>query len=134
MKLKHNFEVNQVWVSDNHPEKSFFIYQLYHPDYDDAAIENDSSFYIGTLINEKLFNKIVERYQEKHNVKDRSVTYPYCIFKEGTINSLKQFIRKWDCHLSLKENFETVSYDGGEFIVLKEEEKAIKEVWDKYSK
>lgn len=133
MKLKHNFKVNQVWVSEEYPEKSFFIYQINHPDYDDAYCENESSFYEAVLINEKLFNKIVEDYQQKHNVKDRTVTYPYCIWKEGYINSLKTYVRKWKCKLLCTENFETESYEDGEFIVVKDERVAIDEIWKKYS-
>jgi len=134
LKLKHNFEVNQVWISEKYPEKSFYIYQINHPDYDDAWRENEDSFYEAVLINEKIFNQIVEEYQEKHNVKDRTVTYPYCIWKEGKINSLKQYIKKYECKLSHKENFKTVSIDGGDLIVVDDEETVVKEIWRKFSK
>lgn len=134
MKLKHNFEVNQVWISEKYPEKSFYIYQINHPDYDDAWLENENSFYEAVLINKKLFEQIVDEYQEKHNVKDRSVTYPYCMWKEGLINSLKQYVRKWECVLSHKEEFEITEYEGGEFVVVKDERKAFDVIWEKYSK
>jgi len=132
VKLKHKFEVNQVWVSKEYPEKSFYIYQLYHPDYDDALLENEESFYLGVLINEKLFNRIVEEYQEKHNVKDRTVTNPFCIYKEGQINSLKRYINKYKCELACVEEFKTESYDDG-LIAVEDESTAISEIWKKYS-
>lgn len=134
MKLKHNFEVNQVWISEKYPEKSFYIYQINHPDYDDALLENENSFYEAVLINKKLFSQIVDDYQEKHNVKDRTVTYPYCMWKEGCINSLKQYVRKWECKLSHKEEFEITIYEGGEFVVVEDEHKAFDVIWEKYSK
>lgn len=133
MRLKHNFAVNQVWVSKEYPEKSFYIYQLYHPDYDDALLENEESFYLGILINEKLFNRIVEEYQEKHNVKDRTVTNPFCIYKEGQINSLKRYISKYKCELVCVEEFEIEDYESGELIAVKDESVAISEIWKKYS-
>lgn len=134
MKLKHNFEVNQIWISDKHPEKSFYIYQINHPDHDDSELENEESFYEAVLINKKLFEQIVDDYQEKHNVKDRSVTYPFCMWKEGQINTLKQYVRKWNCKLSHKEEFKTTVYEGGESIVVEDEREAFKQIWSKFSK
>lgn len=133
MKLKHEFKVNQVWFSDKHPEKSFFIYQLYTPDVNEFHNANEESFYEIVLINKKLFNKIVEEHQEKHNVKDRSSTFPFCIFKEGQINSLKRYVKKWDCRLLCEEDFKTNTYDNGELVVVEDESDAIQEIWKKYS-
>lgn len=134
MKLKHDFKVNQVWVSEKRPEKSLFIYQLHSPDVNEYHDANEESFYAAVLINKKLFHKIVDEYQETHNVKDRSSTYPFCIFKEGQINSLKNFIKKWECKLLCEENFKTVSYDNDEIIAIENEGDAVDEIWQKYSR
>ena len=132
-KLKHNFKVNQVWVSQKYPERSFFIYQLNCPYVDEFQDSNEESFYESVLINKILFNKIVEEYQEKHNVKDRTTTYPFCIFKEGHINSLKRYVKQWECNLLCEEDFEIESYEGGELTTTKYENEAIKFIWNKYS-
>lgn len=133
-KLKHNFAVNQVWISKEYPEKSFYIYQLFHREYDDAVLENEESFYLAVLINEKLFNRKVEEYQETHNVKDRTSTYPFCIYKEGHINSLKRYVSKYNCELVCVEDFKTETYEGGELVAVEDENSAISKIWEKYSK
>lgn len=85
-----------------------------------------------------MFYQIVEDYQKKHNVKDRTSTYPFSIWGEFKINSLKQYIRKYDCKLFCKENFEeqnnpTASLDDY-FMTIKNENDTITEIWKKYSK
>lgn len=138
IKVKHPFEVNQVWISETHPENSFFIYQLYCEDQESVAWSNDNSFILTARINENLFYRIVEDYQEKHNVKDRTTTYPFSIWGEFKINSLKQYVRKYNCKLLCKENFEeqnhTTASPDDYFITIKNENDAIAEIWKKYSK
>lgn len=107
-------------------------------DYDDAATCNEDSFILTVRVNEKLFNKIVEEYQDKHNIKDRTTTYPFSIYGEFMINSLKQYVRKYHCKLLCEENFEVNNWNmdspDDEFITVKNEEKVIEEIWKKYSK
>ncbi len=130
--------MNQVWVSEDYPERSFFIYQLWCKDYDDATTCNEDSFILTVRVNEKLFNQIVEEYQEKHNIRDRTTTYPFCIYGEFMINSLKQYVRKYRCKLLCEENFEVNNWDmdfpDDEFIAVKDEQKVFEEIWRKYSK
>lgn len=136
IKIKHPFKVNQVWVSNTYPEKSFFIYQLCCEDKPNATWCNDDSFILTVRINEKLFYEIVEKYQEKHNVKDRNSTYPFSIWGEFKINSLKQYVKKYDCKLLCKESFETCNFNIGspydDCIAVKNEE-VIDVIWKKYS-
>lgn len=127
-----------MWVSEEHPERSFYIYQLWCKDFDDVATCNEDSFILTVRINEKLFNQIVEEYQEKRNIKDRTTTYPFSIYGEFKINSLKQYVRKYNCKLSCKENFEVNVWNmdspDDEFIVIKNERKVFDYIWEKYSK
>ena len=104
----------------------------------DFAWSNDNSFVLTVKINEKLFYKIVEDYQEKHHVKDRSTIYPFSIWGEFKINSLKQYIKKYNCKSLCRENFEeqnhTTASPEDYFITLKNESEAIAEIWKKYNR
>ncbi len=85
-----------------------------------------------------MFYQIVEDYQKKHNVKDRTTTYPFSIWGEFKINSLKQHIRKYKCKLLCTENFEEQNHPTASpddyFITIKNESDAIAEICKKYSK
>lgn len=133
MKIKHPFAVNQVWVSESYPEKSFYIYQINCPDKECAYDCNWESYVESVIIDKALFDKRVEDYQRLHNVKDTTTTYPYCVYMENHINSLKQYIKRYECKLLCTENYSTNEYDHGNLIVVADEERATQAIWDKYS-
>ena len=133
--MKNKFNINQVWVSKKNPNKSFYIYQMYFPEYRDSSeLINEESFILAVLINKTLFNKKVEDYQSTHKVKDTSSTYPYCIYKEWKISSFNDYVRKFDCELLCVEDFEEEIQHEACFHYLKDEEDSIRKIWLKYSK
>ena len=133
--MKNKFNINQVWISKTNPDKSFYIYQMYFPDFRETSeLINEDSFILAILINKTLFNKKVEEYQSTHKVKDTNSTYPYCIYKEGKISSFNDYVRKYNCELLGIEDFEEDIHKDVCFHYLKDEEDSLKKIWLKYSK
>lgn len=134
--MKNPFKVNQVWISVKYPEKSFFIYQIYF-EKDVSALQcNNTSFILTVKTNEKLFYEIVKKYQEKHNIKDRTVTNPFCLFGEYKIKSLKQYINKNKCELLCEKKFGVNDWSDEfkTFVTIAEETQTFQKIWKEYSK
>ncbi len=79
-------EINQIWISENHPHENFKIYDI---------INDISLIYCWKRIDDQSFENFIASVKGK-NYKN---TFPYSLYGECRINGIKQKIKKYDMKL-----------------------------------